>query len=175
MANFLYPTLSVQAVYLTLASILIVVSVFALLLPLHASERSRDSAATPPRSVSPAPSSEKPRSRPPDSAVTPSNLVGILANILPVRRGAAAAVVSPPTRPGATPERYLPNTTRTAEAVAAYGRFPDYAALSGVPLPQAYKDFDISIALPRPYRPFRWAYHQTMCPSSMAPALRWCR
>jgi hypothetical protein len=47
--------------------------------------------------------------------------------------------------------------------VKALGDFPDYATLSGVPLPSAYPDFDIKKALPRPYRPFRWAYHQTMC------------
>lgn len=58
-----------------------------------------------------------------------------------------------------------PNTTRTDDEIAAYGRFPDYAALSGVPLPTAYPKFDIIKALPRPYRPFRWAYHQTMCMS----------
>lgn len=43
------------------------------------------------------------------------------------------------------------------------GDFPDYAALSGVPLPKEYRGFDISKAKPRPFRPFRWAYHQTMC------------
>ena len=43
------------------------------------------------------------------------------------------------------------------------GRFPDYATLSGVPLPKALPDFDITRAKPRPYRPFRWPYHQTMC------------
>lgn len=47
--------------------------------------------------------------------------------------------------------------------IKALGDFPDYAALSGVPLPQPYTEFDIKKALPRPYRPFRWAYHQTMC------------
>lgn len=41
--------------------------------------------------------------------------------------------------------------------------FPDYETLSGVPLPEAYAQFDINNALPRPYRPFRWNYHQTMC------------
>lgn len=46
--------------------------------------------------------------------------------------------------------------------IKALGDFPDYSALSGVPLPQAYNEFDIDKALPRPYRPFRWAYHQTM-------------
>ena len=47
--------------------------------------------------------------------------------------------------------------------IKALGDFPDYAALSGVPLPAAYPEFDIAKALPRPYRPFRWPYHQTMC------------
>jgi hypothetical protein len=41
--------------------------------------------------------------------------------------------------------------------------FPDYASLSGIPLPKAYLGFNITRALPRPYRPFRWVYHQTMC------------
>ena len=47
--------------------------------------------------------------------------------------------------------------------IKALGDFPDYSKLSGVPLPEAYKEFEIEKALPRPYRPFRWAYHQTMC------------
>lgn len=45
----------------------------------------------------------------------------------------------------------------------ALGDFPDYSALSEVPMPQPYLEFDINRAKPRPYRPFRWAYHQTMC------------
>lgn len=47
--------------------------------------------------------------------------------------------------------------------IKALGDFPDYATLSGVPLPRPYKDFDYTTAMFRPYRPFRWAYHQTMC------------
>lgn len=47
--------------------------------------------------------------------------------------------------------------------IRALGDFPDYAMLSGVPLPLLYKAFSIETALPRPYRPFRWPYHQTMC------------
>lgn len=43
------------------------------------------------------------------------------------------------------------------------GHFADYASLSGVPLPSPCPEFDIDRALPRPYRPFRWNYHQTMC------------
>jgi hypothetical protein len=39
----------------------------------------------------------------------------------------------------------------------------DYFALTGVLPPKPLLDFDIDKALPRPYRPFRWKYHQTMC------------
>ncbi|CRG87672.1 hypothetical protein PISL3812_04692 [Talaromyces islandicus] len=49
------------------------------------------------------------------------------------------------------------------DEIRGMGDFPDYATLSGVPLPNAHGDsFDIDKALPRPYRPFRWTYHQTM-------------
>ena len=51
------------------------------------------------------------------------------------------------------------------DEVRALGDFPNYAELCGVPLPQHYKEFKIETAMPRPYRPFRWAYHQTMCKS----------
>lgn len=48
--------------------------------------------------------------------------------------------------------------------IRALGEFPDYAALSGVSLPrECDAEFDIDRALPRPYRPLRWGYHQTMC------------
>lgn len=56
----------------------------------------------------------------------------------------------------------------TVGEVRALGDFPDYATLSGVPLPLPLEDFDISSAVPRPYRPFRWPYHQTMCTSPLA-------
>nr|POE79532.1 hypothetical protein CFP56_07597 [Quercus suber] len=51
----------------------------------------------------------------------------------------------------------------TVEEIRRLGDFPDYAKLSGVPLPQNYLGFDLHKAVPRPYRPLRWAYHQTMC------------
>jgi hypothetical protein len=51
----------------------------------------------------------------------------------------------------------------SVDEIKVLGDFPDYAELSGVPLPQPYPQFDIDKALPRPYRPFRWSYHQTMC------------
>lgn len=65
------------------------------------------------------------------------------------------------------PSAHTPTEFSMAE-VAALGDFPDYAKLSGVPLPDAYKQFNIDTALPRPYRPFRWPYHQTMCRSFRA-------
>ncbi|KAN0078627.1 Protein of unknown function (DUF3445) domain containing protein [Elaphomyces granulatus] len=57
--------------------------------------------------------------------------------------------------------RYTPTRLSVAEIIAI-GDFPDYAELSGVPLPRPYLEHDINKALPRPYRPFRWSYHQTM-------------
>ena len=60
------------------------------------------------------------------------------------------------------PDKYTPTGLSLAE-VKALGDFPDYATLSGVPLPEKYTGFEIETATPRPYRPFRWAYHQTMC------------
>jgi hypothetical protein len=59
-------------------------------------------------------------------------------------------------------ERYTPTGFSVTE-IKALGDFPDYAKLSGVPLPQEYPEFNIDTALARPYRPFRWGYHQTMC------------
>ncbi|KAF2763576.1 hypothetical protein EJ05DRAFT_433604 [Pseudovirgaria hyperparasitica] len=50
----------------------------------------------------------------------------------------------------------------SSDEIKALGDFPDYATLSGVSLPAPYPEFDIDKALPRPYRPFRWPYHQTM-------------
>lgn len=57
--------------------------------------------------------------------------------------------------------KYTP-TGFSIDEIKALGDFPNYAELSGVPLPEPYLDFDIDKALPRPYRPLRWAYHQTM-------------
>lgn len=60
------------------------------------------------------------------------------------------------------PTKYTPTGFSTAE-IKSMGDFPAYDILSGVPLPEPYENFDNTKALPRPYRPFRWAYHQTMC------------
>ncbi|KAI4144893.1 MAG: hypothetical protein LQ341_002526, partial [Variospora aurantia] len=140
------------------------------------------SSTTPPRSVSP----EK---KPPSNIPPSSEYKDIFP---PWRRDALASAVASPTSagkdslPGPTIESsnpsfrtsLIPFTTdyRTCAApastytpmgialteIAALGDFPDYAELSGVPLPVPYSEFKIESALPRPYRPFRWAYHQTM-------------
>ncbi|KAL3952162.1 alpha-1,2-mannosyltransferase [Purpureocillium lilacinum] len=68
----------------------------------------------------------------------------------------------------ADPKSFLFSGIRVGE-VLALGDFPNYAALSEVPLPEPLEDFDINATLPRPYRPFRWPYHQTMAIQRMEP------
>ncbi|MCJ1433527.1 hypothetical protein MMC27_002890 [Xylographa pallens] len=64
------------------------------------------------------------------------------------------------------PSTYTP-TEVSIEEVRSLGDFPNYAELSGVPLPEAYKEFKIETAIARPYRPLRWTYHQTMSLTKM--------
>lgn len=57
---------------------------------------------------------------------------------------------------------YTP-TGFSMQDIRALGRFPDYSILTGVPYPKPYgPQFDIKKATFRPFRPFRWSYHQTM-------------
>lgn len=77
----------------------------------------------------------------------------IVNHALPINQTYSLDVVSP---------KYTPTGFSTAE-LKAIGDFPRYDILSGVPLPEPYENFDIAKALPRPYRPLRWKYHQTMC------------
>lgn len=64
--------------------------------------------------------------------------------------------------------KFLPSGLRIHE-VQALGDFPDFSRLTGVPHPQPYNGFGIDRALPRPYRPNRWPYHQTMSLSKLEP------
>lgn len=134
-------------------------------------DRKASTAQTPPRSLSP----EK---RPVSMSSSPS-----YTTVLPPSRRKEAAEFLPSIKEIGFPseEHILKNILpmdqdyRTAPdhlytpmgfsvgEVRALGDFPDYAALTDVPLPEPYKEFDIDQALPRPYRPFRWSYHQTMC------------
>lgn len=134
-------------------------------------------------------SSTPPRSLSPPKAISPTIPLGFWDAFPPSGREALAAVAAklpeaqkrklavrdvdqatfeknliPFTADFATcgPATYTPTRLSTDE-IKALGDFPDYAELSGVPLPKAYEGFRIETALSRPYRPLRWAYHQTMC------------
>ncbi|KAL4961837.1 heme-dependent oxidative N-demethylase family protein [Aspergillus stella-maris] len=133
--------------------------------------RRTSSSQTPPRSISPekkAPTSTNPVDiLPPQrrhalSALLPNRSYKdvseeeVRANIFPM-----TADFRDYTTQDQEKQLYTPTGFSTAD-LEALGNFPDYATLSGVPLPEKYEGFDIEKALPRPYRPFRWAYHQTM-------------
>ncbi|KAF9452869.1 hypothetical protein P691DRAFT_771973 [Macrolepiota fuliginosa MF-IS2] len=64
--------------------------------------------------------------------------------------------------------RQLWQIERTKKSRAAM-RETNYFELTGVPPPQPLPGFNIDDALPRPYRPFRWKYHQTMSLKEMEP------
>jgi hypothetical protein len=133
----------------------------------HINRRRVSGAKTPPRSLSP--------SKKQAQGLTESNYVDTFP---PSRRPTLAALGLQPSdeRPNwsnnmvpmetsytdAEDSMYMPCGFSVKE-IKALGDFPDYSRLSGVPLPTPYTNFDIHKALPRPYRPFRWAYHQTMC------------
>ncbi|KAJ4359182.1 hypothetical protein N0V85_009468 [Neurospora sp. IMI 360204] len=67
------------------------------------------------------------------------------------------------TTPHFDQEGFYTPTGFSTQDIKKLGRFPDYAALSGVrdphPVPE---NWDITKAKFRPYRPFRWGYHQHM-------------
>ena len=88
-------------------------------------------------------------------------LNSLLDNLLPTTRSYDLDNIVP---------KYTPTGFSTTE-IKAMGDFPAYDVLSGVPLPAPYENFNPETALPRPYRPFRWAYHQTMCmfPAHVSP------
>ncbi|KAJ6110503.1 hypothetical protein N7486_002738 [Penicillium sp. IBT 16267x] len=130
----------------------------------------RDSTAkTPPRSISP----EKKNSH---SAISPSSYNHALPpsgvtfrrheiDEAEVRQNMLPMTADYMKSPG---NLYTP-TGFSIDEVKALGDFPDYATLSGVPLPDSYPVHDIEKAKPRPYRPFRWAYHQTMSLTKLEP------
>lgn len=134
--------------------------------------RKNSSARTPPRSISPekknANSASSPTSYthtlPPQRRETLLQLKEITFRWKEIDEDSVRQNILPMTAnylnsPG---DLYTP-TGFSVDEVKALGDFPDYATLSGVPLPSPYKEHDIAKAKPRPYRPFRWAYHQTMC------------
>ncbi|KAI9842343.1 MAG: hypothetical protein M1837_007335 [Sclerophora amabilis] len=147
--------------------------------------RRTSNAATPPRSLTPEKKNVQENVPAPDyKDVFPPSRRGSIANIvtsLPPEQQCRLSTSTPTVRevgspvvPLTTPleECLSPAFTPTefsVEEIKALGDFPDYANLSGVPLPKPYAGFDIRKAIPRPYRPFRWAYHQTMALTKLEP------
>jgi hypothetical protein len=134
--------------------------------------RKHSTARTPPRSISPDNKTGTSPALPPnyDSALPPQRrhaLADFSCEAAPwrdvseeeVRQNLLSMSANYKTSPS---DKYTPMGFSVGE-IKGLGDFPDYATLSGVPLPSPYLEFEISKALPRPYRPFRWAYHQTMC------------
>ncbi|KAK8160657.1 hypothetical protein IWX90DRAFT_274448 [Phyllosticta citrichinensis] len=145
--------------------------------------RRRDSSAgTPPRSLSPEKKANNNGGKPDYSTTFPPSRRFVLAEL-----DSASALSEKLGKPvhkladepsAMTPQALDENiltTDRTvytatgfsSDEIKALGDFPDYEKLSGVPLPKAWPEFDINKAKPRPYRPFRWAYHQTMSLSKL--------
>lgn len=147
---------------------------------------------TPPKSLSPEkqglPDSNAPPSPPTYTDVFPPHRREALAELpADALSGASTSAQEasklPPDYSRLTPDKSVCNsdalskhttaTGFTVEEIKRLGDFPDYATLSGVPLPEPYREFDIKTAKPRPYRPLRWAYHQTMCKLSLLSVSQW--
>jgi hypothetical protein len=142
---------------------------------LHLRRRRASGSKTPPRSLSPENKQQEEPANADFSDIFPPSRLFTLAHIAEFASKPRKTREKLKTEP--EKNNCLPLTTELKEAekhfytpcgfsveeIDALGDFPDYATLSGVPLPHPYHDFDINKARPRPYRPFRWAYHQTMC------------
>lgn len=151
---------------------------------LRSQHRRASTSATPPRSLTP---SKKSAEKPPKltskipsyyDALPPSRRFTLpqVAQKIPPRFGAVLTSASPSIEHmeknklpmtqsftlGFESPKYTPMGFSTQE-LNAIGDFPPYDILAGVPLPQPYDGFNPEKALPRPYRPVRWQYHQTMC------------
>ncbi|ORY15177.1 hypothetical protein BCR34DRAFT_191115 [Clohesyomyces aquaticus] len=147
---------------------------------IHFRSRRASGSNTPPRSLSPGKKQYDRASDPnysdtfpPSRRHTLAEIEGNLPSILGKSQGSLAISPSeclPMTMSylDAKKQMFTPCQFSTEE-IKTLGDFPDYATLSGVPLPRPYPEFDIKKALPRPYRPFRWAYHQTMSLTKLEP------
>jgi hypothetical protein len=136
--------------------------------------RRTSGARTPPRSLSPGSEGGEPAYKdvfPPSRRFALAEAAPEFATRFPVLTGSLLQSTSEK-RPKCIPidvpfdeadPTALSPTEISVEEIKALGDFPNYATLSGVPLPKPYHEFNFKTALPRPYRPFRWAYHQTMC------------
>ncbi|KAB8302573.1 hypothetical protein EYC80_005956 [Monilinia laxa] len=156
----------------------------------HIHHRRASTSATPPRSLSPRrktaenPSNSISKAPTYYDALPPSRRLTLaqVARTIPPRFGSALTSSNPSIEHmaknkllmtqsytlGFETPKYTPMGFSTQE-LNAMGDFPPYDILTGVPLPQPYKGFSPKTALPRPYRPIRWQYHQTMSFHKMEP------
>jgi hypothetical protein len=144
---------------------------------LHISRRRVSGAKTPPRSLSPSKKQVQGLASPNYVDTFPPSRRSTLADTDVVLAPEESLEDGPSAMPPFRSKSMVPMETSYLDAedfmympcgfsikeIKRLGDFPDYSKLSGVPLPRPYLEFDISKALPRPYRPIRWAYHQTMC------------
>ncbi|KAF2477401.1 uncharacterized protein BDR25DRAFT_364196 [Lindgomyces ingoldianus] len=151
---------------------------------LHFRSRRSSGSNTPPRSLSPGkkqpeniPTPDYSDTFPPSRRFALAEIQSNLPSILGKSQESLAA------SPSDSRKACLPITTSyldaetpmftpcefSTEEIKALGNFPDYATLSGVPLPRPYPEFNSKKAQPRPYRPFRWTYHQTMSLTKLEP------
>lgn len=150
----------------------------------HIQHRRASTSATPPRSLSPSKKTAEKSSNSTSNAPTyydafPPSRRSTLAQVarkIPPRFGIVLTSSNPSIEHmaknklsmtqsytlGFETPKYTPMGFSTQE-LNAMGDFPPYDILTGVPLPQPYEGFNPKTALPRPYRPMRWQYHQTMC------------
>ncbi|PBP18497.1 hypothetical protein BUE80_DR010590 [Diplocarpon rosae] len=190
MSSFLpnqWPLGSLSALFLLSSVIVLAVSKRkreALLGRLHFHRKRISGASTPPRSISPNREASI-RSGPDYSTILPPSRRSVLPELARTLSPVSSKILLSPDPSvdfivmNALPTaqsyslddqvpRYTPTGFSTAE-IKAIGDFPAYDILSGVPLPHPYRDFDIAKALPRPYRPLRWKYHQTMSFQKLEP------
>lgn len=137
--------------------------------------RKDSTSKTPPRSISPENTTGSTASHPYTQALPPSRRQSLAGSAKDDTRWheASDALIQDNLLPMAADYRTSPRNRYTptgfsVEEIKTLADFPDYAKLSGVPLPSPYLNHDINRACPRPYRPFRWAYHQTMCTISLS-------
>jgi hypothetical protein len=138
---------------------------------LHLRRRRTSGSGTPPRSLSPTKKQRRHEASPDYSDIYPPSRRHALAEIPGFEARTAESNTTLEKKENIPLLTELVDAKNTMLApcgfsvadINALGDFPDYAKLSGVPLPQPYYEFDITKAKPRPYRPFRWIYHQTMC------------
>ncbi|KAG4031535.1 hypothetical protein MFRU_009g03050 [Monilinia fructicola] len=156
----------------------------------HIQHRRASTSATPPRSLSPSKKTAEKSSNSTSNAPTyydafPPSRRSTLAQVarkIPPRFGIVLTSSNPSIEHmaknklsmtqsytlGFETPKYTPMGFSTQE-LNAMGDFPPYDILTGVPLPQPYEGFNPKTALPRPYRPMRWQYHQTMSLHKMEP------